>query len=285
MTRFSDHVLAGEPVTADEWRENLLEFHRKYPAATSNAFGGLFDANGRTSYEILADSALRGGRQPARILDVGCGDGTLLAILRRRVPSAELYGIDLCEEDVIAARARLSVGTDCLVVADAARMPFPDASFDLVVSHLALMLIPDVAPVIAEIRRVIAPGGRLVFVTDDPAAVSGDLLEAFRTVYKTLVADHPHLGRVIMADSRVYDSAATDTLLASLGFPAFPEHAGHEIASSVDAEALYQFVGATYFVGMLEDELLERVRSGMSMLCQDGPLRIALPIRLTTVDC
>ena len=285
MTRFVDRMLAGEVPTSDDWREHLLQFHEKYPEATSRAFRRLTDAVGRSSYEILADAAVGDGHAPARILDVGCGDGTLLEILGRRVPSAELFGIDLCESDVVRARARLTANSGRIIVGDAAQIPFPSGSIDLVVSHLALMLIPNVEPVISEIRRIVAPGGRLVFVTDLPGAISGELTEAFRAVREVLVSEYPHIARAVVSDPRIYDSEAIDKLLSSIGFPAVPKREINEVTSFLEGDDLWRFIETTYFVGLLDRRLSDRIRTKICDRTASGRAMVTMPLQLTTVDC
>jgi SAM-dependent methyltransferase len=92
----------------------------------------------------------------ARILDLGCGDGRLTLDAAAR--GARMVGVDLSPDLVAAARAR---GLD-VQVADAAALPYPDASFDGVLSNAALHWMTAPEPVLGEIARVLKPGGRFV---------------------------------------------------------------------------------------------------------------------------
>lgn len=90
-----------------------------------------------------------------RWLDLGCGTGVLSrAVLARGVPG--VYGVDPSPAFVAHAastsRAQFAVG-------DAQRLPFGDGSFGRVVSALVLNFIPDLAAALAEVHRVLAPGG------------------------------------------------------------------------------------------------------------------------------
>ena len=130
----------------------LLDFHREFPAATVRAFGAGRLADGRTSYELLAED----GDGAADVLDLACGDGHLTALLARR-PRTSLVGLDLCAADLAIARER---GLDATFVQGRAQaLPLPDGSQDAVLCHLALMLMDEVEGVIAELRRVLRPGG------------------------------------------------------------------------------------------------------------------------------
>jgi len=95
-------------------------------------------------------------RPGERILDLGCGDGQLT--LRLAASGAQVTGADLSPEMAAAARAR---GVDAQV-ANAEALPFKDAVFDAVFSNAALHWVRDQDAMLAEVRRVLRPGGRFV---------------------------------------------------------------------------------------------------------------------------
>jgi SAM-dependent methyltransferase len=112
-------------------------------------------------------SAVQLGRrflpQAGRVLDVGCGTGRLLRAARPCYPAAELVGVDLAGRMVASAIAatpsRLAVR---YVQAQAERLPFPDASFDLVFATMSLRHWADLPAGIAEAARVLSPPGMIV---------------------------------------------------------------------------------------------------------------------------
>ena len=106
------------------------------------------------------------GRQ-AKILEIGCGTGTQLAFYRSR--GHRTTGIDLSAAMLQAARGRL--GGDTLVCrGDAARLPYPDAAFDLVLATLVLHeMDPAVrSAVVRDMLRVAAPQGRFGIIDYHP---------------------------------------------------------------------------------------------------------------------
>jgi SAM-dependent methyltransferase len=98
---------------------------------------------------------------PARILEVGCGWGELAEWLARET-GADVVAVDLSPRMVELARAR---GIDARV-ADAQQLPFADGEFDCVVAAWMLYHLPDLDGGIAELARVLRPGGTLVAVTN-----------------------------------------------------------------------------------------------------------------------
>jgi demethylmenaquinone methyltransferase / 2-methoxy-6-polyprenyl-1,4-benzoquinol methylase len=136
---------------------------------------GLFRAGMRRQFDTLAPSwdamRLEGylasheraldavESTPRRILDLGTGTGAAAFVAAKRFPEAEVVGVDLSEQMLAEARGKTPpelAGRVRFERADGSRLPYPDASFDLVT--LANMI-----PFFDELARVTAPGGSALF--------------------------------------------------------------------------------------------------------------------------
>jgi SAM-dependent methyltransferase len=111
--------------------------------------------------------------RPRRILEVGCGEGIVLATLSARLPGTRLDGLELDETALEEARARCPGAT--LVRGDACALPFGDQSFDLVVCLEVLEHLPEPVRALRELRRV-ARAGCLLSVPHEPFFRLGNLL-------------------------------------------------------------------------------------------------------------
>ncbi|MFG3224768.1 class I SAM-dependent methyltransferase [Kitasatospora sp. NPDC048194] len=147
---------------------------------------------------FAADLAARAAvLRPGRILELAAGTGVLTSALLEAVPTAEVTATDLNEAMVAfgAARAPGAVWRR----ADAQRLPFPDAAFDLVVCQFGVMFFPDRIAAFTEVRRVLASGGRFLFSTWGPlpahgfdAAVQAGLERAFPADPPQFLPTVPH---------------------------------------------------------------------------------------------
>ena len=96
---------------------------------------------------------------PRRVLDLATGSGDLALTIARKLPQAEITGADFCAEMLEVARAK---GLTNTVVADALHLPFADASFDAVTVAFGLRNMADWSAALAEMARVLVPGGHLL---------------------------------------------------------------------------------------------------------------------------
>jgi SAM-dependent methyltransferase len=94
-----------------------------------------------------------------RVLDVGCGTGSLARALAERRASERVAGIDIAAPYIAFARSRPGAAGIGFAVGDACRLPYADGSFAAALAQLSLNFVPDAAQAAREMRRVVSPGG------------------------------------------------------------------------------------------------------------------------------
>ena len=161
----------------------------------------------RRSAETNAAHLLSHLKLGQRLLDFGCGPGSITVGLANAVNPGEAHGIDMEESQIAVARSASRKGGHQNVffhVGDVTALPFEDNFFDVAHCHAVLMHVPDTSATLAEVKRVLKPGGiiasREMFVScsflspqdggvDGAWAVFSDLL--------TANGGHPEMGMAL----------------------------------------------------------------------------------------
>jgi SAM-dependent methyltransferase len=115
----------------------------------------------------LAEHTLAALAGATRLIDVGCGTGRFAVLAAERL-GARVWGVDASAEMLTTAKARPGASRVGWRRAEAANLPFREGWFDAAHTHLVLHLVDDRPAAIAELRRVLAPGGRIAIGTFAP---------------------------------------------------------------------------------------------------------------------
>jgi SAM-dependent methyltransferase len=155
---------------------------------------------------------------PARILDVGCGQGRYLSLLRVVFPDAEFGGVDFSE--VAIAKARLNHPGVSFHIGPAEDLSaVPDASVDLLVNVEVMEHVADARRVVREFARVLRPGGRLLLTTPCANRFSLEWLENWATGRIQATSDGYRLfGTDPPEHVRRFTEPELTELLGSVGF-------------------------------------------------------------------
>ena len=164
-----------------------------------------------------------------RVLDVGCGSGSMSRLIAASFPHAEVVGVDLREQYLDFARARArNEGIRNLTFrnGDVFALPFPDASFDVVWSKYLLQWLREPKSALAGMQRVTKPGGCVVSCDYvgfgiDHCPIAPDFERQLREVMSALV--HVNIGRKVapfmisLGFRDVHVEMETDTLFTVIG--------------------------------------------------------------------
>lgn len=146
---------------------HLRDIRRRFDRAASRFHDADF-VHAQTRDGILArlDPLLLDARS---ILDLGSATGATGRMLRQRFRRAQVVALDLSHEMLVEARRKKAwLSRSSMVQADAARLPFADGAFDLVVANQLLPWAPDPQPIFVEVARVLKEGGVFAFATLGP---------------------------------------------------------------------------------------------------------------------
>ncbi len=175
----------------------------------------------------LRGEALRATQLPpnGRLLDVATGTGDVALTARRRYPALRVIGVDLTWAMLRGAQLKAAslAAAPAWSVGDGLALPFPDASFDAVISAFMMRNVPDVRRAFAEQARVVRPGGRVVCLEMSwPRRFPMSLL--FDWYFNGWV---PLVGRLISRDAGAYTylPRSVKTFLR-------PEHVAQQMAAA-----------------------------------------------------
>lgn len=171
---------------------------------------------GPALHDVVLDLAALEGTET--VVDVGCGNGTYLAELHRRRHRGLVLGLDLSE-----GMARHSSVHASTAVADAQALPLPDGGVDIVLSLHMLYHVPNLTQAVAELRRVLRPGGTALVATNGP----GHTVEA-KGILAKAVRQVTGMDVDLNWDTRRFDPAVARHLLAA----AFDDVELHELRDS-----------------------------------------------------
>jgi SAM-dependent methyltransferase len=185
-----------------------------------------------------------------RVLDAGCGSGSMTRLLASRNPKAHIVGVDFNPRFIAYAGNRAAaegLTNTSFEQGDVQDLSFNDGGFDVVWSHLVLYFLPDPARAIAEFRRVLRPGGRLVIALTD---------RTFLNNHPEDPSLQPRLNKVIHGIADVDLSRRLPGMLREAGFK--------DIICEIETDRLYHVIGSA--TPAQRENIVIALTSGMARL-------------------
>lgn len=211
-------------------------------------------------------------------LDVACGTGfPLFELAHAHGPSSHFTGIDIWPEALARARRKLAVyGLTNIVLheGDAAAMPFPDGSFDLITSNLGINNFADPPAALRECHRVARPGARIALTTN----LTGHM-DAFYRIYRDTLRELGRANLVPALDAQEAHRGTRDTIEQLL------LDGGFRITQMIDDDCFLSFAHGT---AMLRHPLVGFFMEGWRTVTEDAEvwrvierkLNAASPLRM-----
>lgn len=276
--------------------EFLLAYHALHPGGTPEVFAAGRTIEGDTCYGVLTRSVLDGpvlngplldgpGAGSWPILDLGCGDGYLLAqLIERGVSADRLIGLDMSQDELRLAHRRRALADCALICARGQDIPLPDSSVGAVISHLAFMLMADLDAVVAEIVRVLTPGGAFATIIGGGPRLGTafDLfLDELRPLYRAVAQPIPAL-----VDTRLRtDDGIRGLLGRERGFAGEPIIDDFYLNMDGDLQSVWTSLLGIYEVHALDDADRARLRAGFenrvaAISRPDGSIPYGMAMRL-----
>ncbi len=180
---------------------------------------------------LIAAAELRPGQA---VLDLASGPGVLARDAAQQVAGGLVVASDIAEQALAEGRRREADGKLQFAAADAERLTFADAAFDRVLCGLGLMFFPDAPRALAEMRRVLKPGGLAVFSLWGEEARAPLVACALQCIRRILPP--PKVER--LSPFRFGDRALLRQTLADAGFGAVDIHV-HTLSCAFDTPQAY----------------------------------------------
>jgi len=241
----------------------LMSVHDAVPGITENVLRHGKTADGRSSYEVLADAvSLKPGMT---VVDLGCGSGALTRLAAPKVgPSGEVIGIDLNHSELALAATRCrDCGNVRFLEKSADALSLSDASADAVLCHMALMLFRPIEPALAEIARILSPNGMLAAVIPDPDGGNATFAAVRKALAETVADDVAPEKRVPIGCSDFGSKPGIRDLFARTGeFRGEPRFDGFEVIFRETPEALTELLMPFfYYTRLLSADGRQRLTS------------------------
>tara|TARA_B110000008_G_scaffold219286_1_gene219133 strand:+ start:4353 stop:5243 length:891 start_codon:yes stop_codon:yes gene_type:complete len=270
-------VESGQQPSSSSLRDHLNALHDSNAGFTEAFAWNCRDANGKNSYELLAD--IVNEKYHSQVLDLGCGSGVLLDLCNQRFgANLMLSGVDMNSSELQLARERLA-HTDIKFHQGSAQNLdcFTDSSFDVIFCHWALTLMDPVVQVLDTTKRLLTKRGIFAAIIDGDPKTAPGYLEVHDIIYKHVQYKYPDYGVFELGDPRVRTAPQLQKLAAetfedfdinitpiTLSFNAAPSILAREAAGFFYASFVLSPNDLSHMLSDLEKYFIKNQQDGIS---------------------
>jgi SAM-dependent methyltransferase len=294
MTKYSEKVTSGKTLTDEDWIEYLNERHSKHSGLTQFVFGSYKTTLGPSSYELMIQELKAYKDKAVTVLDLACGDGFLTEMCLPEIHAqSKLIGIDMVPEEIESAKHRVNHTQVAFRCETAQNMTLPNESVDVVLSHLALMLMLPLDPVVDEIYRVLKPGGKLVAIINGPKLdkmSQGGMYQMFGGKITDLIeAELGKKSQFTTGDPRFAQSDGVQTVFTEAKGFSPPHIEDFNLLMKDTPEKLIEIIKTFYIFHMVPKSLQSKLLIEVSILFKekrdsDGTTLFECPFRKFVVS-
>ncbi len=264
----------------------LREFHARNPGCTPAAFAGARTDLGITSYDLLCGMVPKQCARQMTVLDLACGDGHLLSLLEvRQQRNLSLVGVDMSAGELAAARRRLPEEV-VLLEARAQSLPIEAHAVDFVLCHLAFMLMGEIELVVAEIERVLKPGGSFSAIVTGKFETSS-VYQAFLDLLDAALKREEKSWLSRLGDPRVRQENGIRSIFESSRFERPIDIQDIRLQVSGRPEAVVECFMLMYDVGLLSSAGQVALREQLMTSLRDHAIggEVSFPMGLRQITC
>jgi ubiquinone/menaquinone biosynthesis C-methylase UbiE len=213
VTAWTRQIESGQQPSSADLQDHLATIHRNNTNFTEAIAWNCRDANGKNSYELLAD--IIDQKFHSNVLELACGSGVLLDLCNQRFGTKIAFsGIDMSDAELQLARERLIHTNIKLYQSMAQDLNFiADKSVDIILCHWALTLMDPVEPVFATAKRVLKESGVFAAIIDGDANNAHGYFEVHDIIYKYAQRNYPNYGAIELGDPRVRSATGLKELV------------------------------------------------------------------------
>jgi ubiquinone/menaquinone biosynthesis C-methylase UbiE len=203
VSAWTRQIKNGQQPSSADLHDHLSEIHKNNAGFTELIAWNCRDADGKNSYELLAD--IIDQKYHSNVLDLACGSGVLLDLCNQRFGNkVSFLGIDISDTELKLASARLAQTDVTLHQGMAHDLAFiPDTSVDVILCHWALTLMDPIVPVLATVKRILKESGIFAAIVDGDAKTAPGYLEIHDIIYAHAQRKYPDYGVIELGDPRV----------------------------------------------------------------------------------